>query len=156
MFARPRLAVVLLAAATDWIDGWLARRGGEAGYGARFDLEADSLLTLGAAVAAVRRGATGLVLLPAVARYAVVAVRDPRTLTAEEAAWDRVTGTAQMAVLAAALAPWPFRAVGLLAGPVSAVRCAALAAFAVSGGVHFEATERPAEARLVTPIREDR
>ena len=120
---RPALSILLVGVVTDWLDGPLARRAGGSAYGVRLDLEADSLLTLGAAIAAVRRGAPRVVLLAPVARYAVAA-RRPH-LDRDEAFWDRLTGVAQMAVLAGAIARWP---VGLSALLLSAARTAALAA----------------------------
>jgi phosphatidylglycerophosphate synthase len=122
---RPSLALLLFGVVTDWLDGPLARRAGPTPRGARFDLEADSLLTLGAAVSAARAGASRASLIAPVLRYAV-AVRATRPLNADGARWDRLTGVAQMAVFAAALTPWPLRALRLLAVPVSAARCAAL------------------------------
>jgi phosphatidylglycerophosphate synthase len=120
---RPALSILVAGAVSDWLDGPLARRVPASSYGARFDLEADSLLTLGAAIAAVRRGAPRVVLLAPVARYAVAALRPH--LDPDEARWDRVTGVAQMIVLAAAIARWPVAAPATL---VSAARTAALAA----------------------------
>lgn len=108
---------------SDWLDGPLARRAGPSSYGARLDVEADSLLTLGAAIAAVRCGAPRVVLLSPLARYAVVWVRP--SLSSDERRWDRITGVAQMVVLAIAIARMPS---GWLAIPVSAARAAALAA----------------------------
>lgn len=105
---------------TDWIDGPIARRHGPSAHGAQFDLEADSLLTLGAAIAALRRGAPAVVLLAPVAHYALAPARHP-----DDVRWDRVTGVAQMALLGAAIARLP---IAWLAGPVTAARCAALLA----------------------------
>jgi len=154
--AYPSAGLAVFGIATDWIDGPIARRGGVASYGARFDLEADSVLTLGTAIAAARRAGAYLLVAPLL-RYAVVAARDPRTYTAEELLSDRISGIAQMAVLVAALSPWPLRALSLVASPVSAARCAALAALVTSGAVHSLPHMRPAEARLVhTRRREDR
>ena len=119
---RPSFRLLLLAVVSDWLDGPLARRAGPTARGARLDLEADSLLTLGAAIAAVRTGAPRVVLLPPVARYGVQLVRP--TLGAGEARWDRLTGVAQMVVLAAAIARFPLAGLAL---PVSAARAAALA-----------------------------
>jgi phosphatidylglycerophosphate synthase len=139
--AYPSVGLLAVGIATDWIDGAIARRAGAAPYGPRFDLEADSVLTLGAAIAAARRGLGSFLVLAPVARYAVVAVRDPLTYTADERDWDRVTGIAQMALLVAALSPAPFRALWVLAGPVTAVRCAVLAvALTKSSAVHLVST----------------
>jgi phosphatidylglycerophosphate synthase len=138
---RPSWLAFFAGVLSDWLDGPLARRAGVTAAGARFDLEADSLLTLGAAIAAVRCGAPRIVLVAPVARYAVQALR-PR-LTPDEARWDRITGVAQMAVLGAAIARWPFAALAL---PMSAARAAALAArVAPRGRLHLAA--QPAEPR---------
>jgi phosphatidylglycerophosphate synthase len=125
LFVRPSLAVLLFGVVTDWLDGPLARRAGPTPRGARFDLEADSLLTLGAAVSATRAGASRASLIAPALRYAVAALAT-RPLDADGVRWDRLTGVAQMAVFAAALAPGPLRALRLVAMPVSAARCAAL------------------------------
>ncbi|MDP9246402.1 MAG: CDP-alcohol phosphatidyltransferase family protein [Chloroflexota bacterium] len=120
---RPSFPLLLVAVVSDWLDGPLARHAGPTSRGARLDLEADSLLTLGAAIAAVRSGAPRVVLLAPVARYALQVARPE--LDPDEARWDRVTGVAQMVVLAAAIARLPLTALAL---PVSAARTAALAA----------------------------
>jgi phosphatidylglycerophosphate synthase len=132
--AFPNVGLLLFGIATDWIDGAIARRGGSAQYGPRFDLEADSVLTLGAAIAAARHGRGTFLVVAPVARYAVIAVRDPSTYSARERFWDRVTGIAQMAVLVAALSPFRHHALSVLAGPVATVRCAALAAALIKSG----------------------
>ena len=120
---RPVLSVLVVGVVSDWLDGPLARRAPASSYGARLDLEADSLLTLGAAIAAVRRGAPRVVLLAPVVRYAVAALRPD--LDRDEARWDRRTGVAQMVVLACAIGRWP---IALPAVVISAARTAALAA----------------------------
>jgi phosphatidylglycerophosphate synthase len=120
---RPSVALLLAGVVTDWLDGPLARRAAATAHGPAFDLEADSVLTVGAAIAAARLGAPRVVLLAPMARYAVVRLR-PR-LDPDKARWDRITGVSQMVVLVGAIARWP---VGLLALPVSAARSAALAA----------------------------
>lgn len=117
---RPSVAVLLLGVVTDWLDGPLARRTVPTPIGARFDLEADSLLTLGAAVAAVRRGAPAVVLVAPFARYGVVPAQDR-----DDVRWDRTTGVTQMLLLAGALARLP---VTWLMIPVTAARCAVLVA----------------------------
>jgi len=155
LIARPSLALVVMAIATDWIDGPLARRGGAASYGPRFDLEADSLLTLGVAAAAVRCGAPLTAFAAPVARYAVVSVRDPLRLSGEEILLDRATGGPLMAVLIAWLAPAPFAVLRVLTGPVTLVRCAAMGALALSSAVHSGQSRRPAEARLVLSIKKE-
>jgi phosphatidylglycerophosphate synthase len=125
--ARPSIGLLLFGIATDWIDGPIARLGEPAPYGARLDIEADSVLTLGAAIAAARHGAGSLLVAPLL-RYAAVAARDPRTYTPQERLLDRVTGIAQMAVIVGSLSPWPVCLLSIAAGPVTALRCAALAA----------------------------
>jgi hypothetical protein len=125
LVARPSLTILLVGIVTDWLDGPLARRAGPTATGARFDLEADSLLTLGASIAAGRVGAPRVVLLAPVARYAVAMIRTG-PLDRDSVRWDRVTGVAQRAVFAAVLGPRPLRILGFLAVPVSAARCAAV------------------------------
>jgi len=138
---RPALSLLLVGVVSDWLDGPLARRAGASAHGARLDLEADSLLTLGAAIAAIRRGAPRIVLLAPVARYGVAALR-PR-LDRDEAFWDRLTGVAQMALLGAVIARLP---AGWVSIPVTAARCAALAARITSRG-RLDLAAQPAEPR---------
>ena len=135
---RPSVAVFVAAVISDWLDGPLARRGGQSAHGARFDLEADSLLTLGAAVAAVRRGAPLIVLVGPIARY----VMAPATAR-DEVRWDRLTGVAQMALLGAVIARLPARWASI---PVTAARCAALAARVAPRG-RLGLAAQPAEPR---------
>jgi phosphatidylglycerophosphate synthase len=78
--AEPALAwavfgVAALALALDGVDGWLARRSGLASaFGARFDMEVDSLLALVLACLAVANGKAGLwILALGGMRYAFVA-----------------------------------------------------------------------------------
>jgi phosphatidylglycerophosphate synthase len=122
---RPSVAVLIAAVVTDWLDGPLARGQRPTAHGPQFDLEADSLLTLGAAIAAVRAGAPRVVLLAPLARYAVAGLRRG-SLDRDGVRWDRITGVGQMAALAVALAPMPFRALRIVTLPVSAARCAAV------------------------------
>jgi phosphatidylglycerophosphate synthase len=138
---RPALSILMIGVVSDWLDGPLARRAPASSYGARLDLEADSLLTLGAAIAAVRRGAPRVVLLAPVARYGVAALRPHPDR--DEAFWDRITGVAQVAVLAGAIARWP---VGLPALVISATRSAALAARMAPRG-RLDLAAQPAEPR---------
>jgi phosphatidylglycerophosphate synthase len=138
---RPALSILLVGVVSDWLDGPLARRAPTSSYGARFDLEADSFLTLGAAIAAVRRGASRVVLLAPLARYVLAALRPH--LDPDAVRWDRITGVAQMVVLAAAVARWPVATAALL---VSAARMAALAARMAPRG-RLDLTAQPAEPR---------
>jgi CDP-alcohol phosphatidyltransferase-like enzyme len=123
---------------SDWLDGPLARRAPSSSHGARLDLEADSLLTLGAAIAAVRHGAPRIVLIAPVARYLIAPAR-----ARDDVRWDRVTGVAQMALLGAFIARLPVRWAAI---PVTAARCAALAA-RVSQRGRLDPTAQPAEPR---------
>lgn len=120
---RPSVLVVCFGVISDWVDGPLARRFGPSPYGPRLDLEADSLLTLGTAIAALRRGAPPIALLAPVARYAIAPMRPH--LTPDERKWDQITGVGQMLVLTLAIARTPF---AWLVVPVSAARVATLAA----------------------------
>lgn len=135
---RPVLPILVAGVVSDWLDGPLARHAPSSSYGARLDLEADSLLTLGAAIAAVRRGAPAVVLLAPVARYLIAPAR-----ARDEVRWDRLTGVAQMALLGALIARIPARWAAI---PVTAIRCAALAA-RVSQRGRLDLTAQPAEPR---------
>jgi phosphatidylglycerophosphate synthase len=67
-------ALASLALALDGVDGWLARRGGlVSGFGARFDVEVDSLFALVLALLALGSGKVGaFVLLLGLMRYVFV------------------------------------------------------------------------------------
>ena len=98
------------AVVTDSIDGRLARRNGPTRLGAVLDIEADSLLTLGAAAAATAWG--GLhwaALLPPALRYRdpVLAFRRGEEPSGGGPWWCRASGAMQMAVFLAALSPEP-------------------------------------------------
>ena len=135
---RPSLAVLLTGAVSDWLDGPLARRSRPSPHGAAFDLEADSLLTLGASVAAARVGAWPIVLVAPVARYAIRPARGR-----DEVRWDRLTGVAQMVLFAAALARLPIAGATV---PVTAARCAVLVARWTGRG-RLTLSAQPAEPR---------
>src|SRR4029077_18464052 len=99
------LSLLWSATAGDWLDGPLARRTGATRFGAVLDLEADSWLTLSAAMTAWRSGglpAWGLV--PPVLRYAV-RWRLGLALPMANAGWQKAAGATQMAVLIGAVAP---------------------------------------------------
>jgi phosphatidylglycerophosphate synthase len=138
---RPSFRILVAGVVSDWLDGPLARRSPASSYGARLDREADSLLTLGAAIAAARRGAPRIVLLAPIARYALASLR-PR-VNPDEAHWDRVTGVAQMVTFAASIARWHVATATIL---VSAARTAALAARMAPRG-RLDLTAQPAEPR---------
>jgi phosphatidylglycerophosphate synthase len=96
----------------DWLDGPLARRTGATALGPALDIEADSWLTLWSAAATVRSGGLPLCCLaPPTLRYLlpVQALRAGRLPAGGGPWWWRVTGTAQMALIVAALAPVRWR-----------------------------------------------
>jgi len=120
------LALLLGCTAGDWLDGPLARRHGATVLGGVLDLEADSWLTLWAAVAAYRAGRLpGWAMLAPAVRYPLLLVRRPAVASAP---WQRTAGVAQMAGLCAALSPWPrlARAAPALAAPAAAAQLMAL------------------------------
>jgi phosphatidylglycerophosphate synthase len=119
-------ALLLGCTVCDWLDGPLARRLGPTRLGATLDLEADSWLTLWAAVAAVRLGRLPAVsLLPPALRYPAAAGRP-----AEARPWHRAAGVAQMVVITGALSPW--RPPHAMAVATTAAQLAALATAVVS------------------------
>jgi phosphatidylglycerophosphate synthase len=123
------VALLLGCTVCDWLDGPLARRRGPTRLGAVLDLEADSWLTLWAAVAAYRLGglpAIGL-LAPAL-RYPLIAGGSVR-----HRPWHRAAGVAQMTVILWALARRPPR---VLVDAVAAGQLAALASSALDYRVH--------------------
>src|SRR2546422_901022 len=90
------IALFCCGVISDWIDGPLARRRGETAEGRARDLRADSLLTLGAAIAALRHARLlWPALLAPAAHYLARAPRDD-----DERRWDRATGVAQMSLFA--------------------------------------------------------
>ena len=120
------LATLLGATLSDWLDGPLARRFGPTRIGKVLDIEADSWLTLWSAAGAVRWGdLPPWCLLPPLLRYGHPAL-DLLSggLPGGGVSWlNRVTGTAQMALIITALAPFrrrpSRRALALLAVAVS-------------------------------------
>lgn len=117
---------------SDWLDGALARRRGPTPLGAALDLEADSWLTLWAALSAVAWGdMPPIVALAPVLRYPLVAPGRIRP-TASGAAWARGIGVAQMAVVTIGLSPsplGPLRGMARLVAPaVAAASLCSLAA----------------------------
>ena len=134
--AAGRLAwagTLVAVTASDWLDGPLARRARPTRLGRALDIEADSWLTLWSAVAAVAWG--GLprwCLAPPVLRYGhpLLDVLEGRLPAGGGPWWARATGTAQMLLVVAALAP--FRRPGRegllawLAAPVSAAQGATM------------------------------
>jgi phosphatidylglycerophosphate synthase len=138
LVVRPALWIFVVGVVSDWLDGPIARRSPASPYGARFDIEADSLLTLGAAIAAVRQRAPAVVLVGPIGRYLIAPA-----ISRDEVRWDRLTGVAQMALLGAIIARLP---AGWASVPVTAARCAALAARIAPRG-RLDLTAQPAEPR---------
>ena len=70
------VAIVIVVAALDGVDGWLARRGGQSGaFGARFDMETDAALILILSVLVWQHGKAGVwVIACGLMRYAFVAL----------------------------------------------------------------------------------
>ena len=117
--------LVVGATLTDWLDGPLARRAGPTRLGAVLDLEADSWLTLWAAIAAYRTGSlSGWSLLPPALRYVL---RLARGRPPKSTVRHRAAGSGQMIVLMSALSPWPSlrRLAARIAVPVQALALAA-------------------------------
>ena len=96
----------------DWLDGPIARRlGMTSQLGALLDLESDSWLTLAAASsAAAWGGLPGYCTAAPFARYALLMAALRRIpyerIYADEPAWARPLGIAQMALFTAAMAPF--------------------------------------------------
>jgi CDP-diacylglycerol---glycerol-3-phosphate 3-phosphatidyltransferase len=96
----------------DWLDGPIARRlGMTSELGALLDLESDSWLTLAAASSATTWGGLPAYCMAApLARYALLLAALRRIpyeqIYADEPAWARPLGIAQMALFTAAMAPF--------------------------------------------------
>ncbi len=73
-FAAAATGTAIVAASLDGVDGWLARRTGQANaFGARFDMEVDALLILVLSILAWQLGKAGVwVLLSGLMRYAFI------------------------------------------------------------------------------------
>ena len=128
-------ALLLAVTASDWLDGPLARRAGPTRLGRALDIEADSWLTLWSAAAAVSWGdLPRWCLVPPLLRYLhpLLDARDGRLPVGDGPWWSRATGTAQMLLVLAALAPFrrPSRGrlLARLAAPVSAAQGATMLA----------------------------
>jgi phosphatidylglycerophosphate synthase len=128
------LALLWGATVTDWLDGPVARRARPTRLGAVLDLEADSWLTLWAAVAAWRAGALPAICMAAPTWRYVVRWRRGVAMPMATAAWQRAAGATQMAVFAGALAPnRRLRSLARAVFPVASIaQLAALAADLVS------------------------
>lgn len=108
------LMPLLGATLTDWVDGPLARQAGSTRLGSVLDIEADSWLTLWSAAGSVAWGdLPRLCLLPPILRYLdpILDLLRGKLPRGGGPWWSRVTGTAQMVLFIAALAPqeWPLR-----------------------------------------------
>ncbi len=131
----PWLALLWGCTLSDWLDGPLARRRGASRLGAVLDIEADSWLTLWAAVAAWRCGSLpGWSLLAPVLRYPVRLAGQPRRSIGARP-WQRAAGTLQMTAFCGALSPSLAlrRAARRLAWPAAAAQLAALAPDLLAG-----------------------
>jgi phosphatidylglycerophosphate synthase len=122
------LAVGIVAAILDGVDGWLARRSNTASrFGARFDMETDALLILTLAVLAWQFGKAGpWVLLSGVLRYAFVlaGIALPWLRAPLPASFRRKTmAVLQTVALLFAIAPFLPRAVS---EPIAAIALAGL------------------------------
>jgi phosphatidylglycerophosphate synthase len=128
--------ILLEATAVDWLDGPLARKLGSSPLGAVMDIETDSWLTLWSAISAAAWGdLPRWCLLPPIARYLDPTLDLSRGKLPHGGGpwWSRLTGTAQMALFLAALAPLKGRgretvmkAVKVAALPVSVGQGAAI------------------------------
>jgi phosphatidylglycerophosphate synthase len=99
---------LLGATAFDWLDGPLARRLGATQLGGALDIEADSWLTLWSAAGAVAWGDLPVwCLLPPIFRYLdpLIDMQRGKLPRGGGPWWSRVTGTGQMLLILAALAP---------------------------------------------------
>lgn len=100
--------VLLEATAIDWLDGPLARLIGPSQLGGVMDIEADSWLTLWTAISAARwADLPRWCLLPPIIRYLdpILALSRGKLPRGGGPWWTRLTGTSQMMLFLAALAP---------------------------------------------------
>lgn len=133
--------ILLEATVIDWLDGPLARKLGSSRLGAVMDIEADSWLTLWSGISAVSWGnLPRWCLLPPIMRYLdpLLDLSRGRLPHGGGPWWSRLTGTAQMVLFLAALAPferrWWKRVMGVVkvaALPVSGGQGAAVVALLV-------------------------
>lgn len=119
--AGTALALAVLFAALDGVDGWLARKSGMASpFGARYDMETDALFILILSVVVWRHGKAGVwVITGGLLRYGFVASRwflpwmggslTP-TLRGKVAAAGQMIG---LAVAIAPIVPWPASAIAV-------------------------------------------
>jgi FkbM family methyltransferase len=114
------LAALLIAA--DGLDGWLARRDGNASaFGARFDMEVDSALMLVLAIVAARWGGAWLILL-GLPRYVFVLASYLWPFLAASLPYSerrRIVCVVQGAGLVAAIYPWDYATQAALAALIA-------------------------------------
>lgn len=130
--------ILLEATAVDWLDGPLARRIGPSQLGSVLDIESDSWLTLWTAICASEwAGLPRWCLLPPLLRYLDPMLDLSRGKLPRGGGpwWSRLTGTSQMILFLAALAPLTgkrreriMKLVKLAALPVSVGQGAAIVA----------------------------
>lgn len=142
--------ILLEASAVDWLDGPLARRLGPSRLGSVMDIEADSWLTLWSAICASAWGdLPRLSLLPPLMRYLdpILDLSRGKLPHGGGPWWSRLTGTAQMVLFLAALAPLEGRrreqvmkVIKVSALPVSGAQGAAIVALLVRKMREEEAT----------------
>lgn len=107
---------------SDWLDGPLARLDGATALGAILDIEADSWLTLWAAVAAWRLGALpSWSVLPPLLRYLIPGVQTQwKCHPPVDRPWQRTAAGLQTLALALALVPMcPLNRIGRSLAPLS-------------------------------------
>ncbi len=120
---------------SDWLDGPLARRGRPTRLRALLDMEADSWLTLWAAIAAYRtRVLPALSLLPPLLRYSIPILQGYRCAARPvDRLWQRLAAGLQTIALVSALAPWVrARRLARRMAPVGAVAQTVAMAFTLS------------------------
>jgi len=104
---RAAILALLWGGPSDWLDGPLARRDGPTALGAWLDIEADSWLTLWAAMATYRtRVLPRISLLPPILRYAIPVLQAWRkSKRPRDRAWQRAAAGLQTVTFLFALTP---------------------------------------------------
>jgi phosphatidylglycerophosphate synthase len=119
--AAAALALAVVAAVLDGVDGWLARRTGTAtAFGARFDMETDALMILVLSILVWRHGKAGVwVLAGGLMRYAFGAaawmlpwMNRPLTPT-RRAKTVKVAHDVGLCAAIAPIVPWPLSALAV-------------------------------------------
>ena len=103
-------AIAVIALLSDGVDGWLARRAGLVSqFGARFDMEVDSLFALVLALVAFKTGQAGVwVILLGLPRYAFLLaglIWPQLTKTVPDTFWRKAVCVLQIGTLVAFLVP---------------------------------------------------